>query len=85
MSRPLHEVLADRVPGDFTPGHPRRPPWYQPRPVIDEVAYTGNVAVVNLRYADRVTLHGLGRRPAVQDWDFPEDWLPITWGVDSPG
>ena len=78
--RPLSDVLRRAVP-DYQPEHPDRPPWWQPRSVVDEVASTGNVAVVRLERADRVELHGLDRPSYEQDWDCPEDWTRQSWGV----
>lgn len=82
-ARPLGEVLAHAY-GDFTPRHPDRPPWHQPRAVIDTVAVTDNRAVVPLALADRVHLHHLDRPTWTRDYLEPFDWTPAGWGV-TPG
>lgn len=83
MSEPLDQVLA-RAIGDFTPRHPDRPPWWQPRRVVDEVAVTDNRAVVPLIVASRVQLCRLDRPTWMRDDLEPFDWTPAGWGV-TPG
>ncbi len=82
MSQPLDQVLA-RAWGDFVPRRPDRPPWWQPRSVVDEVAVTDNRAVVPLIVADRVHLCGLDRPTWMRDDLEFFDWTPAGWGVPS--
>jgi hypothetical protein len=82
VPRPLDQVLT-HARGDFLPARPDRPPWWQPRSVIDEVAYTGNLVTAPLQVADRVHLHRLDRPSYEQDWLEPLDWFPAGWGVGS--
>jgi hypothetical protein len=82
MSEPIDKVLLRTSAEDFTPEHPRRPPWLQPTVRSIEYASTGDVATVPLAKADRANLHGLGRREREQPEDY-EDIVSSSWGVEA--
>lgn len=79
MTDRLDRVLA-RSYRDFTPTRPDRPPWLpQDVSVTYDLAYTGVVAVVPLKVADRVALHGLDRPSWDEDGVEPGDWTRAGW------
>lgn len=80
--RTLDQVLVT-TRHDFYPTRPNRPPWWQPRSVIDEVADTSNRAVVPLAVADRATVRNL-EWPGTQDTLELTDWMAVGWAV-APG
>lgn len=80
MTYPLDQVLLT-TSGGFVPERPRRAPWHQPTLRRVEHAYTGNVAVVPLKFADRVQLHGLGRLSRDRDDLEPTDWMAVGWAI----
>jgi hypothetical protein len=50
--------------------------------VVEEIASTGNRAVVRLDLADRVHLHGLDQPSWLRgEYDEITDWMPVGWGV----
>ena len=80
MSDQRLDLVLQRAWGHFTPEHPSRRPWRQGR-VSYGLAYTGNVAVVPLRIADRVQLRGLDRARYDRDDLEPTDWMPVGWAT----
>jgi hypothetical protein len=78
--RPVGDVLLHAIP-EYVPEHPERAPWQREQLDHVEHAYTGNIIIVPLKFADRVHLHGLDRPSWDQDPDTPEDWTRESWGV----